>query len=219
VRPAAARHDRASRARRSGGAQPCRQSTRPGPPGPAKLMQDLHRSRGRGDDPTGTKVHRRPVPPAPTTVPDTNRQHEQVRPVSGCCRAVAAVRWVVADPGNFFDLPPARVAVVLVDFQNDFCSPVVAGGGPVRSTMTTSASVGRGRAPGGCRQDRVRCASSPRPIDSSESCPPATPAPASPWDPPPRQSDPCRSCPATGPAHPALHVTTKSGGQVEDRSG
>jgi hypothetical protein len=26
---------------------------------------------------------------------------------------------VVADPTDFFDLPPERVAVVLIDFQND----------------------------------------------------------------------------------------------------
>ena len=41
--------------RRSGGAQPCRQSACPGPLGPAELMQDLNRSCGRGDDPTGTR--------------------------------------------------------------------------------------------------------------------------------------------------------------------
>jgi hypothetical protein len=43
------------------------------------------------------------------------------------------------------------------------------------------------------------------------------PAPASPWDPPPRQSDPCRSRPATGPAHPARH--DQVGAKFEDRSG
>ena len=41
--------------RRSGGAQPCRQSACPGPLGLAELMQDLNRSCGRGDDPTGTR--------------------------------------------------------------------------------------------------------------------------------------------------------------------
>jgi nicotinamidase-related amidase len=33
---------------------------------------------------------------------------------------------VVAEPEDFFDLPPERVAVVLIDFQNDFCSPELA---------------------------------------------------------------------------------------------
>ncbi len=46
------------------GEDPCRQSARPGPSGPAELMQDLHRSRGRSDDPTGTRVHQRPMSPA-----------------------------------------------------------------------------------------------------------------------------------------------------------
>ena len=40
---------------------------------------------------------------------------------------------MVADPADFFGLPPVQVAVVLVDFQNDFCSPLIAGGGPVRN--------------------------------------------------------------------------------------
>jgi len=52
-------------------------------PGPAELMQDLHRSRGRGDDPTGTRVHRRPHATGTSTVPDKNHQPEQARPVSG----------------------------------------------------------------------------------------------------------------------------------------
>jgi nicotinamidase-related amidase len=48
---------------------------------------------------------------------------------------------VVADPRDFFDLPPARVAVVLIDFQNDFCSPLVAGNGPVRNAGNAAAAV------------------------------------------------------------------------------
>lgn len=39
----------------------------------------------------------------------------------------------VADAGDFYALPSARVAVVLIDFQNDFCSPDVFAGGPVAS--------------------------------------------------------------------------------------
>lgn len=41
---------------------------------------------------------------------------------------------------DFFSLPPARVAVVLVDFQNDFCSPKVARGGPVTNTGNAAAA-------------------------------------------------------------------------------
>lgn len=36
--------------------------------------------------------------------------------------------------GGFFDLSPDRVAVVMVDFQNDFCSPKACGAGPVTNT-------------------------------------------------------------------------------------
>lgn len=35
---------------------------------------------------------------------------------------------------GFFSLPPQRVAVVMVDFQHDFCSPVVFGDRPVTNT-------------------------------------------------------------------------------------
>jgi nicotinamidase-related amidase len=35
---------------------------------------------------------------------------------------------------GFFGLSPHRVAVVMVDFQNDFCSPEVSGGGPATNT-------------------------------------------------------------------------------------
>lgn len=35
---------------------------------------------------------------------------------------------------GFFDLSLQQVAVVMVDFQNDFCSPEVFGGGPVTNT-------------------------------------------------------------------------------------
>jgi nicotinamidase-related amidase len=35
---------------------------------------------------------------------------------------------MTADGQNFLDLPPERVAVLLVDFQNDFCSPEVFNG-------------------------------------------------------------------------------------------
>ena len=35
---------------------------------------------------------------------------------------------------GFFDLFPHRVAAVLVDFQNDFCSPKACGDGPVTNT-------------------------------------------------------------------------------------
>jgi nicotinamidase-related amidase len=48
---------------------------------------------------------------------------------------------VVADPGDFFTLPPERVAVVLIDFQNDFCSPQVSAGGPVLNTGNAAAAV------------------------------------------------------------------------------
>ncbi len=36
--------------------------------------------------------------------------------------------------GTFFDLPLSRIAVVLVDFQNDFCSPEVNGDQPPTNT-------------------------------------------------------------------------------------
>ena len=48
---------------------------------------------------------------------------------------------MVAEPSDFFHLPPQRVAVVLIDFQNDFCSPDVAGGGPVSNTGNAAAAV------------------------------------------------------------------------------
>lgn len=35
---------------------------------------------------------------------------------------------------GFLDLPPQRVAVVMVDLQNDFCSPEVFGDRPVTNT-------------------------------------------------------------------------------------
>jgi len=41
---------------------------------------------------------------------------------------------------GFFDLVPHRVAVVMVDFQNDFCSPEVFGGGPVTNTRNAKAA-------------------------------------------------------------------------------
>lgn len=41
---------------------------------------------------------------------------------------------VPVDPADFFTLPPERVAVVLIDFQNDFCSPDAAAGGPVTNS-------------------------------------------------------------------------------------
>lgn len=41
---------------------------------------------------------------------------------------------------GFFALPPNRVAVVLVDFQNDFCAPEVSGGGPVTNTHNAAAA-------------------------------------------------------------------------------
>lgn len=47
---------------------------------------------------------------------------------------------VVADPSDFFQLPPRRVAVVLIDFQNDFCNPDVAAGGPVANTRNAAAA-------------------------------------------------------------------------------
>jgi nicotinamidase-related amidase len=44
-------------------------------------------------------------------------------------------------PESFFDLPLNRVAVVLIDFQNDFCSPEVAGDGPVTNTNNAAAAL------------------------------------------------------------------------------
>ena len=35
---------------------------------------------------------------------------------------------------GFFSLSPRRVAVVMVDFQNNFCSPEVFSSGPVTNT-------------------------------------------------------------------------------------
>lgn len=36
--------------------------------------------------------------------------------------------------GGFFDLAPDQVAVVMIDFQNDFCSPQAGGDGPATNT-------------------------------------------------------------------------------------
>lgn len=44
-------------------------------------------------------------------------------------------------PESFFDLPLNRVAVVLIDFQNDFCGPEVAGDGPVTNTNNAAAAL------------------------------------------------------------------------------
>lgn len=41
---------------------------------------------------------------------------------------------------GFFDLLPRQVAVVMVDFQNDFCSPEVFGGGPVTNSRNAEAA-------------------------------------------------------------------------------
>jgi len=41
---------------------------------------------------------------------------------------------------GFFDLFPRQVAVVMVDFQNDFCSPEVCGGGPVTNSRNAEAA-------------------------------------------------------------------------------
>jgi nicotinamidase-related amidase len=41
---------------------------------------------------------------------------------------------------GFFDLFPRQVAVVMVDFQNDFCSPEVCGDGPVTNTRNAEAA-------------------------------------------------------------------------------
>ena len=47
---------------------------------------------------------------------------------------------LVASEAGFFDLDPRRVAVVLVDFQNDFCSPEVFEGEKVTNTNNTIAA-------------------------------------------------------------------------------
>jgi nicotinamidase-related amidase len=44
-------------------------------------------------------------------------------------------------PESFFELPLNRVAVVLIDFQNDFCSPEVAGDGPATNTNNAAAAL------------------------------------------------------------------------------
>ncbi|MEV5964596.1 isochorismatase family cysteine hydrolase [Kribbella sp. NPDC051952] len=44
-------------------------------------------------------------------------------------------------PESFFALPLNRVAVVLIDFQNDFCSPEVSGDGPVTNTNNAAAAL------------------------------------------------------------------------------
>lgn len=41
---------------------------------------------------------------------------------------------------TFYDLPPHRVAVVLIDLQNDFCSPEVSGEGPATNTHNARAA-------------------------------------------------------------------------------
>ncbi len=41
---------------------------------------------------------------------------------------------------GFFDLFPRQVAVVMIDFQNDFCSPKVRGVGPVTNTRNAKAA-------------------------------------------------------------------------------
>jgi nicotinamidase-related amidase len=48
---------------------------------------------------------------------------------------------VSAGPTDFLSLPPSRIAVVLIDLQNDFCSPRVARGGPVSNTGNAAAAV------------------------------------------------------------------------------
>ena len=47
---------------------------------------------------------------------------------------------MVADPADFFDLAPERVAVVLIDFQNDFCSPEVAASAQPTNTNNAAAA-------------------------------------------------------------------------------
>lgn len=47
-------------------------------------------------------------------------------PAPGAARRTAA--------GGFFDLSPDRVAVAMIDFQNDFCSPQACGDGPATNT-------------------------------------------------------------------------------------
>ena len=46
----------------------------------------------------------------------------------------------MASEADFFDLDPRRVAVVLIDFQNDFCSPEVFQGGKVTNTHNAIAA-------------------------------------------------------------------------------
>ena len=47
---------------------------------------------------------------------------------------------MVADHADFFDLAPERVAVVLIDFQNDFCSPEVAASAQPTNTNNAAAA-------------------------------------------------------------------------------
>jgi nicotinamidase-related amidase len=47
---------------------------------------------------------------------------------------------MVADPADFFGLAPERVAVVLIDFQNDFCSPGVAANAQPTNTHNAAAA-------------------------------------------------------------------------------
>jgi ureidoacrylate peracid hydrolase len=47
---------------------------------------------------------------------------------------------MVADPADFFDLAPERVAVVLIDLQNDFCSPGVAASAQPTNTHNAAAA-------------------------------------------------------------------------------
>jgi nicotinamidase-related amidase len=62
------------------------------------------------------------------------------------CRVIWVVRCrysllVSADPADFFSLSPSRIAVVLIDFHNDFCSPELARGGPVTNTGNAAAAL------------------------------------------------------------------------------
>ena len=54
---------------------------------------------------------------------------------------------MVADPADFFDLAPERVAVVLIDFQNDFCSPGVAASAQPTNTHNAAATTSQPRLP------------------------------------------------------------------------
>ncbi|HEY6748678.1 MAG TPA: isochorismatase family cysteine hydrolase [Mycobacteriales bacterium] len=47
---------------------------------------------------------------------------------------------MTAEATDFFELPPGRVAVLLIDFQNDFCSPDVAPGPPANTHNAAAAA-------------------------------------------------------------------------------